>query len=64
MPRTTIGGDDPDHDLPPDEKDKLEQELRAQARQHLKAARAKESRKLVNKAVNISRKPSRRSQHH
>ena len=31
MPRTTLSGDDPGHDLPKDEKDRLERKLREEA---------------------------------
>ncbi len=32
MPRSNLGGDDPDHDLPVAEKDRLERQLRKEAR--------------------------------
>ena len=64
MPRTNLGGDDPDHDLSPEEKDRLERKLREQARKLLAQGKAKESKKLLNRARNISRRPSRRADHH
>lgn len=64
MPRTTLGGDDPDHQLPADEKDRRERELRKEAREQLAAGRPKEAKKLNDRARNISRRPSRRAGHH
>jgi len=64
MPRTTLGGDDPDHQISPEEKDRLERELREKARKLLAAGKAKESKKLMNRARNISRRASGRADHH
>ena len=64
MARTTLGGDDPDHQLSPEEKDRLERELRKIARRLLAEGKAKESKKLLNRARNISRRPSKRAEHH
>jgi hypothetical protein len=64
MPRTTLSGDDDDHDLSPAEKDEREKALRKQARELLRAGRAKERRELENRATNISRKPSKKADHH
>jgi hypothetical protein len=64
MTRTTLGGDDPDHQLSPEEKDRLERELRKEARRLLMEKRSKESKKLLNRARNISRRASKRADHH
>jgi hypothetical protein len=66
MARSSLGGDDPDHQLPDKDKDKdkRETELRAQAREQLVQGNAKRRRELENRARNISRKESRRAQHH
>ncbi|HVC94180.1 MAG TPA: hypothetical protein VND64_10845 [Pirellulales bacterium] len=64
MPRTTLGGDDPDHQLPADEKERRERELRAEARQHLLSGEPKECKRLNDRAKNISRRPSQRADHH
>ncbi len=64
MPRSDLGGDDPDHDLSPEDKDRLERKLREKARKLLAQGKAKESKKLLNRARNISRRPSKRADHH
>ncbi len=64
MPRSDLGGDDPDHDLSPEDKDRLERKLREKARKLLTQGKAKESKKLLNRARNISRRPSKRADHH
>lgn len=64
MPRSSLGGDDPDHELPPAEKDQRERELRKEARQQLAAGQPKESKRLLDRARNISRRPSKRADHH
>jgi len=64
MPRSSLGGDDPDHDLSPEEKDRIERRLRENARKLLAQGETKESRKLMNRARNISRRPSKRAGHH
>jgi hypothetical protein len=64
MPRTTLGGDDPGHDLPKDEKDRLERALREEARLDRQNRRAKDARRKLDRAINISRPPSRKAQHH
>lgn len=56
-----IGGDDPDHDLSPEEKDVLEKELRARAREALFEGDAHERRKLLDRATEISRQKSLKS---
>ena len=64
MPRTTLGGDDPAHQLPDHKKDQLEKELRRRAREPLHKGDAKKRKELENRAVNISRKESKIQQHH
>jgi hypothetical protein len=64
LPRSTLGGDDPDHDLSDEEKDRRERELRRDARDLLEKDKAKENKRLLNRARNISRRPSRRADHH
>ena len=64
MPRSTLGGDDPDHDLSDEEKDARERELRKLARKLLAEGDARGSKRLLSRARNISRRPSRRTDHH
>ena len=64
MPRSTIGGDDPDHELPDAEKDRRERKLREEARDALANGKPKDCQKLNARARNISRRPSRRAEHH
>ena len=61
MPRTTLKGDDPDHGLPEEEKDRIEGKLRAEAKQDQKAGKARDRMRKLNRASNISRRPSRRA---
>lgn len=64
MPRTTKGGDDPNHELPNAEKDRIEADLREQARKLLRENKAKDSKRLTNRARNISRRESKKQEHH
>ena len=64
MPRSTIHGDDSAYSLSSKEIDKLEAELRKEARMLLVLKRAKESKELNSRAKNISRKKSKKAQHH
>jgi hypothetical protein len=64
MARTTLGDDDPAHQLPDFEKEKLEKELRRQAREHQKKNEPKKKSEKNNRATNISREPSKIQQHH
>jgi hypothetical protein len=64
MPKSTLGGDDQKHELPPDEIERLERALRAEAREFLKAGKTKDSKKLNNRAKNISRRASKKADHH
>jgi hypothetical protein len=63
MPRTTIGGDDPSHELSDQDKDALERKLREEARRLL-GREAKKRKELLNRAINISRRESDTQQHH
>ena len=56
---STLGGDDPSHDLPLEEKDKLERNLREEARKLLGGSNRKERNKKINRANEISRKKSK-----
>ena len=56
---STLGGDDPLHDLDDDEKDRIERELRKKARE--KGTRPKERNRLINRANEISRQKSKRA---
>jgi hypothetical protein len=58
---STLGGDDPDHDLTPEEKDKIERQLRLEGRELLKQGRAKERKKLDARAVEVSRPKSKKA---
>ncbi len=61
---STIGGEDIKHDLSSAEKDRLEQELRAEARRLLKAGKNRKRKSLLNQASEISRRKSGRADHH
>ena len=62
MPRSTMGGDDPAHYLPKEEKIELEKKLRDEARKFMKSK--KTNNKLLSRARNVSRSPSRKADHH
>lgn len=64
MPRTNLGGEDPGHQLSDEDKDKLESKMRQEAIELLKSGNSKKRSEILNRAKNISRKPSRKSQHH
>ncbi len=64
MPRTTMGGNDPDHQLSDEQKDKRERELRDEAKQLMRQNKSKEANKRLRRARNISREPSKYAQHH
>ena len=59
MPRTTLTGDDPAHELPNEEKDRLERQLRAEAEELRRAKKQRDKQRKLNRAINISRRPSR-----
>jgi hypothetical protein len=58
---STLGGDDPSHDLTPKEKDREERRLREEDRKLLGAKDKKERNKKLNRANEISRVKSRRA---
>jgi hypothetical protein len=58
---STLGGDDPSHDLSPEQKDKAEKELREEARKLLGGKNKKERSKKLNRANEISREKARRA---
>jgi hypothetical protein len=64
MPGTTLGGDDPAHGLPPEEIDALEEKLRKEARLDRRKKRQRAAAKKLHRATNISRRPSKRADHH
>jgi hypothetical protein len=57
---STIGGDDPAHDLDPDEKDRFERELRKSARE-LVGRDIRRRRRLLAQANEVSREKSKRA---
>jgi len=57
---STIGGD-PLHDLPPEDKDRRERELRKAGRELRKRGKPKEGRKRDSRATEISRDKSKRA---
>lgn len=62
---STIGGQDPSHHLTKEEKDKREKKLRSEARKLTsKSKDRKRRRQLLNRALQISRRPSKRADHH
>ena len=62
---STIGGDDQYHDITAEEKDKIEKKLRAEARELLKESGHHKQRKmLLTQAIEISRRKSKRAEHH
>ena len=54
-----LDGDDPEYDLGVDEKNLREAALRKQAKEALREGNQKERRKLLARAVEISRRKSR-----
>lgn len=61
---TTIGGNDPNHDLTEQEKEGLERSLRAKAREMIRQGKAKERKKMIDRAQDISRQKSKMADHH
>jgi hypothetical protein len=57
---STIGGDDPDHDLPAGEKDRLEAKLRGESRELRRHGKPKEAIRKIDRANEISRRKSKR----
>ena len=60
---SSLGGDDPGHDLDPAEKDRVEKQLREEARRLLGGKNKKERNRKLNRANEISRRKSRRAHH-
>jgi hypothetical protein len=58
---STLGGDDPLHDLPPEEKDRIEKQLRAEGRKLRLRGKHKEGKQKENRATEISREKSKRA---
>jgi len=58
---SSLGGDDPFYDLPPEEKDRKERELRREARQMRLRGEEKEGKKKERRATEISRRKSKRA---
>ena len=56
---STLGGEDPAHDLGSGTKDRVEQKLREKAAKLF--GKPKERNRLLNRAVEISRKKAKRS---
>jgi len=61
---STLGGDDPEHDLPPEEKDRREKALRLEGRHLRKEGKPKDARRKLDRATEISRPKSKSAQHH
>jgi predicted RNA polymerase sigma factor len=61
---STMGGDDPAHDLPDPEKDLREKELRKEGKNLRRLRKPKEARKRFDRAIEISRDKSKTAQHH
>ncbi|MEZ4524587.1 MAG: hypothetical protein R2941_01525 [Desulfobacterales bacterium] len=61
---STIGGEDSNHDLSADEKDRLEKQLRTEARKLMLTEKIKKRKTLLNQANEISRRKSKRAEHH
>jgi len=58
---STLGGNDPSHDLTPEEKDREEKKLREEARKLLDGKNKKERTKKLNRANEISREKAKRA---
>ncbi len=61
---STIGGEDEHHDLSDAEKDKIEKSMRAKALELLKQKKTKERKALLDQASEISRRKSKKAEHH
>jgi hypothetical protein len=59
-----MGGNDPAHELPKEEKDRLGRELRAEADGDRRAGKPRDATRKLARATNISRVASRKAQHH
>jgi hypothetical protein len=58
---STLGGDDPAHDFPPSEKEKLEKALRQEAERLRTKGKQREGQKKKDRANEISRQKSKRA---
>jgi hypothetical protein len=58
---STLGGDDPSHDLTSEDKDRVERQLREEARKLLGGPNRKERNKKLNRANEISRDKAKRA---
>jgi hypothetical protein len=58
---STLGGNDPLHDLTPAEKDKAEKRLREEGRKMRGQGKSKEAKKRLDRANEISREKSRKA---
>ena len=54
-------GDDPDYDLTREEKDDIERSLRKRAMEYLRMKKMRERQRVLARAVEISRRKSRRA---
>jgi hypothetical protein len=61
---STLGGDDPQHDLPPEKKDQQEKRLRKEGRKLQGQGKPREAKKKLDRANEISRATSKKAQHH
>jgi hypothetical protein len=61
---STIGGEDPGHDLLPEEKNQREKELRKEGKELRRRGRPREANKKFDRAKEISRPKSKSAQHH
>jgi len=63
MPRSTLGGNDPFHELPDHEKDRIEKILREKADEEFKKGFFRKRKEMLNRARNISREKSKKTHH-
>jgi hypothetical protein len=56
-----MGGDDPLHDLPADEKDRIERQLRDEGRKLRRDRKPREAKRQFDRANEISRDKSKRA---
>jgi hypothetical protein len=61
---STIGGDDPAHDLSKEEKEELVRSLLEEAKDLMKRGKTKEDRKKRARATEIARRKSKNQEHH
>jgi hypothetical protein len=58
---STLSGDDPNHDLPPEQKAEREKQLREEGRRLRQQGKRKEGNKKFDRANEISRRKSKRA---